>query len=303
MEDLHVQAPTEIIFLCGGPYTDVSTPGTASMRDAFLKINSHPALGRREIVLAEDFTTLTTFSAHYGDILEFETDLAQITELILLFCESAGSFAELGSFASTLEIASKLLVIVRDHYWKDNSFIKLGPLMFLLRKHDSSVFVIDDAEVSIIPGIGITVDLDKFKTIIDEPLRKRLTVAREPSTFDNTRAGHVIKLIVGLVQEYGALERSEITEVLSVFGVPADNQRLGAYILCATSVGWIQEQKKGFRDFIVSTVDQPAIHFVANAKALTKNRVRRRLLIREHWEKNDPSRFRVISSAAVLTDD
>jgi hypothetical protein len=300
VDKLHVQAPTEIVFLCGGPYTDLSEPRTASMRDAFLKVSAHPALGNRQIVLAEDFTRLSVFAAYYEDILEFENDLAQITELIILFCESAGSFTELGSFASAQEIAFRLLVIIRDYHWKEDSFIKLGPLRFLLRSYNHSVFVIEDEVVGIVADDVAKIDLNQFKAALDEPLRRRLTEAKEPSTFDSNRAGHVIKLIVGLIQEYGALEVSEIMELLPRFGVNIEEKRFRAYLLCATTVEWLEEQKKGFRDFIVAKVDQPAIHFVAHGGALTKNRVRRRLLIREHWEKHDPPRFRAISKAISL---
>lgn len=300
VEKLHVQAPTEIIFLCGGPYTDISEPGTASMRDAFLKIANHPALGSREIVLAEDFTKLSLFSAYYQDILEFETDLAQITEIILLFCESAGSFTELGSFASVPEIAARLLVVVRDFHWKDDSFIKLGPLRFLIRCYEHSVFVIEDDVVGIVDDSVAKIDLDQFKIVLGEPLKARLSEAKEPSTFDPKRAGHVIKLIVGLIQEYGALEFPEILELLPKFGVEINDQRLKAYLLCATTVEWVAEEKKGFRDFLVAKADSPAIHFVAQDGSHTKNRIRRRLLIREHWEKNDPPRFRAISQAVDL---
>ena len=83
---LHVQAPTEIVFLCGGPLTplgETSSVAPKSMRDAFQRVVHHPSLGSRELVLAEDFTRLSVFSAHYADILEFESDLAQIAELIV----------------------------------------------------------------------------------------------------------------------------------------------------------------------------------------------------------------------------
>ena len=300
VEKLHVQAPTEIIFLCGGPYTDLAVVGTKSMRDAFRKIASHPALGKREIVLAEDFTNLSVFSAYYEDILEFETDLAQITELIILFCESAGSFTELGSFASAPEIAARLLVVIRDFHWKADSFIKLGPLRFLLRCYERSVFVLEDELVGILGDSVDKIDLQNFKVALDEPLRARLSGAKEPSTFDPNRTGHVIKLIVGLIQEYGALELTEILELLVVFGIQIDEKRLRAYLLCATTVEWVFEQKRGFRDFIIAKVDNPAIHFVAKDGSLTKNRIRRRLLIREHWEKTDPSRFRAITQAIDL---
>jgi hypothetical protein len=300
VEKLHVQAPTEVIFLCGGRYTSLSAPGTSSMRDAFLKVSNHPALGGRDIVLAEDVTALSIFSAYYEDILEFETDLAQITELILLFCESEGSFAELGSFASVEEIAQRLLVIIRDHNWNIDSFITLGPLRYLRRKYHDSVYVLEDDLIGIINGSVSNIDLDQFKAALDEPLRARLSSVKEPSTFSAARSGHIIKLIVGLVQEYGALEQQEIIDLLPRFGVNIDNRQFGAYLLCAKSMGWLEEKSKGFRSFLLPKVDFPAIHFVAAEEATTKNRTRRRLLIREYWEKNDALRLRAISPIVVL---
>lgn len=300
VDKLHVQAPTEIIFLCGGPYTDSTVLGPVSMRDAFLKVSVHPALGGREIVLAEDFTKLSLFAAYYEDILEFECDLAQITELIILFCESVGSYTELSSFSNAPEIAARLLVVIRDFHWQDDSFIKLGPLRFLIRCYEHSVFVIEDDVVGIADSPITPIDLDKFKAALDEPLRARLSETKEPSTFDGSRAGHVIKLIVGLIQEYGALEFMEILETLPRFGVIIDEKRLRAYLLCASTVDWVTEHKKGFRNFIVAKAGTPAIRFVSKDGADTKNRVRRRLLIREHWEKNDPPRFRAITQAAEL---
>src|SRR3569623_2059839 len=238
VDKLHVQAPTEIIFLCGGPYTDLSEPGTASMRDAFLKVASHPALGSRDIVLAEDFTSLSIFSAYYEDILEFETDLSQITELILLFCESAGSFTELGSFASAPEIAARLLVIIRESDWKEDSFIKLGPLRFLERLYKHSVFVVENEVAGTANGSAPKIDLDKFRKTLDEPLRARISIEKDPSTFDPERVGHVIKLVVGLIQEYGALEFPEIIDLLVIFGITLEEKRLRSYLLCATTVNW-----------------------------------------------------------------
>ena len=295
VEKLHVQAPTEIIFLCGGPISDIGQPGSASMRDAFLKILNHPAVGDREIILAEDITRLSVFSAHYGDILEFETHLAQITELILLFCESVGSFAELGSFAIIDEISTRLLVIIRDTHWKQDSFIKLGPLRYLQNRNPKSVFVIDDHEIGITGNTGTNIDLKSFRSIVDEPLRSRLEILKDPSTFDGERPGHVIKLIVGLVQEYGALEFKEICYILKHFNLELDEAKLHCYILCAQAVQWLEQRKKGFRDFLIAKSDNPAAHFFANDSAATKNRIRRRMMIREHWKENDPSRFSIIS--------
>jgi hypothetical protein len=300
---LHVQAPTEIIFLCGGPFSALSDPKPLSMRDAFLKVSNHPSLGGRDIVRAEDFTQLSVFSAHYNDILEFESDLAQITELIILFCESAGSFAELGSFAIVDEIAARLLVVIRDHYSNANSFITLGPILNLKNNHDYSVFVIEDEVIGIVDGDHALIGLDHFKSAMDQPLRARLQRTKEPSTFDATRTGHLIKLVVGLIQEYGALTLTEIEETLSYLGVPIATPRIRAFILCAKTVGWIESKEKGFFEYYVALAGEPAANFTVSDTSKFKNRRRRRLLIREHWEKHDQARFRAIAKASEEIED
>lgn len=294
---LHVQAPTEIVFLCGGQYTppdqmNGTTP--KSMRDGFLRAWKHPALGTREVVLAEDFTKLAVFAAHYRDILEFESDLAQITELIILFCESEGSFAELGSFASVEEIAKRLLVIIRDFYDVGNSFITLGPITNLRNNHEYSVFVIEDAVIGIVGHSHDDLNINALRDELELPLRLRLEKVREPTTFNPDRAGHLIKLVVGLIQEYGALKLSEIAETLETLGVAISAERLGAFLLCAKTVGWIDTRKSGFDEFFIARDGEDAANFTLPDHAKVKNRRRRRLIIREHWELKEPSRFRAI---------
>jgi hypothetical protein len=107
-DKIHVQAPTSVIFLCGGPISSVVEPIPLSLRDAFLKILENPVLKGRDLIQAEDITPQISFFNKYENILDFETDLAQIVELIILFCESEGSLAELGAFAMINEIALRL---------------------------------------------------------------------------------------------------------------------------------------------------------------------------------------------------
>ena len=303
---LHVQAPTEIVFLCGGPFVEFDkiheTP-IKSMRDAFRRVIKFPSLGSREIVLAEDFTKLSVFSTHYDDILEFESDLAQITELIILFCESAGSFAELGSFASKDEIAKRLLVIMRDLFANANSFITLGPITNLRNNHEYSVFIIEDGVVGIHGDSHASIDLNAFRDVIDHPLGLRLQKTREPTTFNSGREGHIIKLAVGLIQEYGALKLVELLDTLKIFGVHITQNRLRAFLLCAKTVGWISSVEKGFDEFFIADEGEDAATFTLAEDAKVKNRRRRRSIIREHWENTDPARFRAIVQVQEIAGD
>jgi hypothetical protein len=66
------------------------------------------------------------------NLASFEATLARHVHLIVVFPESAGSFAELGLFASPGGLPHKLFVIVEKHREKEksflNSFLARGPI-------------------------------------------------------------------------------------------------------------------------------------------------------------------------------
>ena len=296
---IHVQPPTEVIFLCGGEFTDLSVQIPRSLRDAFLKINDLPAIRNRNLIQAEEVTKIAVFRDHYSDILGFETDLAQLTALIIIFCESGGSLAELGAFSMLDEISSRLFAITQGKYWKDDSFIKLGPLQALINKYgDSAVFVIHDADVGIANDQIASINLGMMKAVLNPPLSKRLAEKQEPSTFNSERPGHVIKLIVGLIQEYGGLSLIEIDELLLLLGVYVPEHKIKAYLLCATSVQWISEDRRGHETYYFALSDNDAATLRVREGAAERNRMRRRALIREHWKSNDPVRYAGIVAAS-----
>ncbi len=116
-QKIHVREPFEVVLLCGGQFGSVSDPTPKSLRDAFLKAILPKPLQNRHLIQAEEITREFDFFRSYDDILVFETDLAQIVELIILFCESEGSLAELGAFAVIDEIMKRLFVVVREKDW------------------------------------------------------------------------------------------------------------------------------------------------------------------------------------------
>lgn len=297
-DKIHVQAPTDVIFLCGGETSDIGAKPPLSLRDAFLKILDNPPLKGRQLIQAEEITSGLKFFSRYGNVLEFERDLAQIVELIILFSESPGSFAELGAFSSVEEIAERLFVIIRDKHWDDQSFITLGPLEYLTKQFGrKTVFVIADATIGMKGNSAEFVNLDTLKVQLAKPLTERLDTPRDPSTFDPSRPGHLIKLIVGLIQEYGALEDQELLQLLPLFNVTSIvGPELDRYLLCAEAVTWIKKISKGTADYLVAVATkQDAATFFSKATATEKDKARRRMLIREHWKKTDEQRFSAIT--------
>lgn len=296
-EKIHVQAASDVIFLCGGPFSKISDPTPLSLRDAFLKILDYKPLRNRDLIQAEDITQAQPFFDSYDNILEFEADLAQIVELILLFCESEGSLAELGAFAMIDEIAQRLFVVVRQKHWKQDSFIKLGPLRLIERKYGREfIYVVEDDDVGLVDRSAARVDKNALGLLLEGPLNIRLQRPKDPTTFDPKRSGHVIKLVVGLVQEYGALEIKEIQHLLTLLNAARTPQEIQGYLLCATSVGWLDKVSKGPTDYFVAKRTRlDAATIPSKPTAQVKNKARRRLLIREHWKQTDALRHRGIA--------
>lgn len=300
---IHVREPFGVVLLCGGPYGDIDDPVPKSLRDAFLKTFPINPLKNKILLQAEDITSEHDFHDSYDDILIFETDLAQIVELIILFCESEGSLAELGAFSVIDEIMKRLFVIVREKYWTQPSFIKLGPLKRIEREVGrAAIQVVADHDVGLEINSAKNVDKKKLEGILECSLAERLKKPHEPTTFDQMRAGHVIKLIVGLVQEYGALTRQEIQWLIDSLGVQKSEQQIRGYLRCAMAVNWLIVISKGANDYYVPTKesiekgqDAATLHMKEGAQELNKSR--RRTAIREYWMENDKLRFAAIQQS------
>ncbi|WP_413061540.1 retron St85 family effector protein [Sphingomonas carotinifaciens] len=293
-----MHAPTTIVFLCGGAIDEkLSVPIT--LRDAFYRITNKIS-PKYKIVLAEDAEPLTS-EAGYHDLFSFESDIAQLVGLILLFAESAGSLAELGAFAALRTVSPSILAVLDDFYYSQVSFIRNGPVRYLENAHGEEwITVLDRKDV----GISATGSIENlipsaFAGSILPVIEKRLAANPKWSKFDRHNAGHAILLMTGLCQEYGALTQSEIRSYLTAFGV--DEPRLPNFTYTAELLGWLKKVRKGNHIFYVATCDEAALDytFESSAKQAEKphDKVRWRADVRNFWRNNDPSRLRAIADA------
>src|SRR4029077_694410 len=136
----------------------------------------------------------------------------------------------------------RLFLVVREKHWNELSFVRLGPLRRIEKTYGRDcIFVVDDASVGMRGNSAHAVNIDALKTVLVPPLTVRLARPHEPTTFDAQRSGHMIRLVVGLVQEYGALTTNEILILLKLLNVHEVNeQALYRYLLCADAVGWLK---------------------------------------------------------------
>ncbi len=59
----------------------------------------------------------------YDSLLEFELDIAELVSVIPIFLESPGAMVETGAFFCKPNLRKKLLIIVKEKHFKDDSFI------------------------------------------------------------------------------------------------------------------------------------------------------------------------------------
>lgn len=296
-QSLRVRNPHDVIFVCGGE-TDTPPEVIKSRRDALMRICMTGDFTRFSFMKAEDVNVFAP-KENYKDLLRFEADIAQISGLILLFTESAGSFAELGAFSMEAEITKRLLVIIDDKYYGEDSFIKWGPISYLENTHgDEAVYVLDRAGVGMAAdGRASDIDVELFGPRIFEAIRQRMETAKGHSTFDPTRAGHIVRFVTGLLQDYGALTDNEILLILESFDIVITPARLIEFMLSAQALGWLTRSRRGLRTFNAALNGKEALRFTFAEGAQYRDRLRWRADVIEYWRGVDPERSAAIQAA------
>lgn len=113
----------KFVFLCGADIEKV--PYEKSNRgiiDKYFNSKSTDTF----IVLSEKLWE-ESFNSNI-DLLTFEEFLGEVSDAIILFVESPGTFCELGAFAYADELFSdKLIIVIDEKYKNDKSFIITGP--------------------------------------------------------------------------------------------------------------------------------------------------------------------------------
>lgn len=230
--------------------------------------------------------------------MDFESDLAQVCQLVALFCESEGAYSELGTFASVDEIARKLVIFIDSENAKEPSYINLGPIDAVKQKHgDDHLFILHLADIGMKSLSDISlIDLDSMKRMISDYIVESIDRNKEPRSFDAGRNGHRIKLVTGLVQHFGALTAEEIVSAITNLGVPTDRAEVLRFIDIGMFLEWLTMEARGPRNFVVTLQEKDAIEYALLAGAPTINKSAWRLKVREYWSENDPERFSALKA-------
>src|SRR5262249_47805835 len=128
IESCRVINTPQLIFLCGGPTGGQGSTRIRSARDYFYRyIHLHEADLKNRVRLAEEINDWFDEDT-FADLLELEAYLADTSDLIVLFVESAGSIAELGAFAADASLRPRTLAVLNSSHDTNRTFITDGPV-------------------------------------------------------------------------------------------------------------------------------------------------------------------------------
>lgn len=150
----------------------------------------------------------------YQDLLTFEEDLCAFVDVILLFLDGVGACGEFGAFIKDERTAKKLLVVMDERYFEEDSFIRLGLLFRLEHTHQNIT-------------LSVPKDLssDDVGQIVYE-LEQRLSEAPLSEGLDLTNTRHLLFIIADFVELIQVARRSDISTFLEELGVTLTTKRL-----------------------------------------------------------------------------
>ena len=119
----------KILFVCGGHIDNATTKRARFCTFANTNLRDF------RLFLAENAQQdyLSHSDDRFLNAAKFEENISSIADCIVLFPESPGSYAELGYFAKSRAICSKLLVVNDSSLQGQDSFISLGPIELIDR--------------------------------------------------------------------------------------------------------------------------------------------------------------------------
>ena len=279
------------VFLCGGPRARPPQVSPASAREHIYNylLANHTNLFSR-VRWAEDIKDWFDPESLYGNLIDFENDVAELADAVVIFIESHGAIAELGSFCQIDTIASKLLVFVQETYHRDGSFIDLGPVSFLESKNNHSVLVYPWAFNR--NNEYLKESLDGSEEEIVEDISEHLAAVGGTVKFDPESVRHKILLICDILDQCSALTLTELRKYLTKLGLIIKRKPLKRLLFILEKFEYLTIIPRGHNTYYVTKENPSTISYSISSKVgVSTDTMRRKSEILEYYE-NSPAEVR-----------
>jgi hypothetical protein len=256
-----VRALGDFVLLFGGENSNSGSPVKSIRHRLYFELSygsRRADVGR--VLIPEEIKDWNN-EGHYRDLVSFEEDLAGLASAIVLAIESAGSIAELGAFSMIKSFSEKMIVIVAEHHYEEESFIKNGPIRRLENEFEKSVLVYDWHDSTI---LGKKENYAKIESEISEIVDHICNYKSQSDServFKKDSPSHVMILICELCDIFGILNETEIRDYLQEIGISLGKSLISRYIFTLTKLELIATKSKGHGRYYYAPDWKPRITF------------------------------------------
>lgn len=234
-----------------------------------------------QIRTPEQFADWNNFEG-YSNLVDFEIDAGHLTKAIVLFSESEGAFAELGSFCTDPILADRLFVVIAKEHYDAPSFIANGPIKKIELGHDHSVCVLDTLDPT-----KVELQLPDLSAALEE----KLSTLPKTLTFQPSRHRDQFLLVADLVDLFGALTRKELYDLVHEMGVDVDYTRLDRITSQLLRFELVELVPGATKRFFVAPKNRLSyLNYASPHGAAAFDRVRFKLVTANPWLKSDAAR-------------
>lgn len=275
----------KFVFLCGKAFGESEYYNTnRGIIDKYIHSKTDDAF----IVLSEKLWEESFYQNI--DLLTFEEFLAEVSDSIILFVESPGSFCELGAFAYAEKLfAEKLIIVIDKKFEGDKSFIITGPTAKAQKDGAKIIYApLSDNGLLSCFDLRKVVD-DKIKEFSSKKagINKRIPNSGENSVLINTFILEILELVKilqpisreDLIEIYKAVKGFEFFKFVKKDGNLFHNEIKFDYIIkLLQTVGLIEINDAFISSKLLDNSQQ--LMFTYNKKA--ENQERNRLICRKY---------------------
>jgi hypothetical protein len=287
-----VTSTPQLVFLCGGVTANSRASPLRSARDYFYRYITAqaPNLAQR-VRLAEEINDWFDQDT-FPDLLELEIYLADLSDLTILFVESAGSIAELGAFAASEFLRPKTLAILNSTHPPNRSFIADGPVRRIKREDENLVRYYEWNTDNIEDPANLDVFEDMSKELVQYTVDRAATKPKE-KILDSTSHGHKMLLIADLVDLIGITTATEIMECFSLWELKLDKKVVQRYLSLLEHLKLIQTKLYSDQTYFLSSSTSALIRYDFKPGTTVRDRGRIKTIIRTALSASDQRRIKV----------
>lgn len=207
-----------VVFLCGA---ENSQP--RDRLKAYLE-RYHRAC---HVFYAENVWDVIVASEPNANALEVEERLANLSDVVVVIVESAGTFAEVGAFAISRALRRKLLPILEARFQHEPSFLRSGPVHWV------------DQDSQFAPSIWLTQDrILEGAREIDERL-SRVPAPEQRAVPDRAQSPkHLLFFICDVVAVFGPCSADDVLHL--VIEILDEEVDVGFYLGLGLATGLLQ---------------------------------------------------------------